>query len=133
MLQAAKDSIRPWCVVLHQQPDAEELTDSHLVQACLNGSEDAWFELVKKYRNLIFSIPVRRGLSQEDASEVFQDVCIVLLRELPNLREPESLAAWLIKITWQRCAQLRVREARFVHAEIHVDARTPCNSRSTSG
>jgi len=36
-----------------------------------------------------------------------------LLHALPNLREPKSLAAWLIKVTAHRCVQWAGRERRF--------------------
>lgn len=87
-------------------------TNEHLVGKCLEGSEEAWSALIDKYRNLIFSIPIRYGLSREDASEVFQEVCLTLLSELPRLRKPQTLAAWLIQVTSHKCLRLQRKEAR---------------------
>ena len=48
-------------------PDAEAPgiswdDDTPLVKECLRGEEAAWSELVSKYKNLIFSIPIKYGL-----------------------------------------------------------------------
>jgi len=86
--------------------------DEDLVQRCLRGDEGAWAELIEKYKDLIYSIPVRYGFGQEDANEIFQGLCLTLLMELPNLREPRALAAWLIKTTSRRCCRFRKDENR---------------------
>src|SRR5919198_4559138 len=78
-------------------------TDERLVEECLKGSEKAWSALVDKYKGLIFSIPVRFGLPPDGATEVFQEVCLSLLSELPNLRQPKALPAWLIQTAWHKC------------------------------
>jgi RNA polymerase sigma factor (sigma-70 family) len=86
--------------------------DEQLVQHCLNGSEEAWSALIDKYRNLIFSIPVKLGLSNDEAQDIFQEVCLTLLSKLPQLREPRTLAAWLIKITAHECSHRRGKQFR---------------------
>jgi RNA polymerase sigma factor (sigma-70 family) len=86
-------------------------SDEALVQACLAGREDAWFALIDKYRNLIFSVPLRYGLSEDHANEIFQQVCLAMLSNLSQLREPRALAAWLIRtaahesFNWRRQAE----------------------------
>lgn len=77
--------------------------DERLVRQCLAGSQEAWSTLIEKYRNLIYSIPIRKGLAQEDANEIFQEVCLKLVAELPRLREARGLAAWLIRVTTHSC------------------------------
>jgi len=73
------------------------------VRACLRGSEDAWGALVDKYKNLIFSIPIRQGIPRDDAGDIFQRVCLLLLAELQHLREPAALPMWLIRVTSNEC------------------------------
>ena len=67
--------------------------------------------LLEKYKNLIFSIPVRQGIPRDDAADVFQRVCLLLLAELPRLRQPEALPMWLIRVTAHECVRWR-RQAR---------------------
>jgi RNA polymerase sigma factor (sigma-70 family) len=84
--------------------------DERLVKACLEGDEQAWSALIEKYKNLVFSIPIKYGISREDASEIFQQVCMKLLSELPAIRDPNCLAAWLIRVTSHKCFHWRRRE-----------------------
>ena len=95
----------------------ETWSDVRLVRECLDGNEDAWTAIVNKYRRLIYSIPVKHGFSPEDASDIFQSVCLELLKEMPRLREPRALAGWLIKVTAHKCFHFRRREARYVASE----------------
>ena len=81
----------------------DQFSDSPLVQECLSGSEAAWSTLISKYKNLIFSIPIRYGFSEEDSADIFQSVCMDLLTELPRLREPSALAGWLIQVARNKC------------------------------
>ncbi len=70
-----------------------------LIQACLDGDESAWKELVERYGRLVYSIPRRYGLSAVDADDVFQNVFTIVLRSLHSLRNQTCLSAWLITIT----------------------------------
>lgn len=78
-------------------------SDAHLIEECLNGKESAWFALIHKYKNLIFSIPIHYGFPEDDAADIFQAVCMDLLAELPRLREPNALGGWLIQVTRNKC------------------------------
>jgi RNA polymerase sigma factor (sigma-70 family) len=77
--------------------------DTMLFEKCLKGDERAWSELIAKYQRLIFS--VARTLCKEpaDASDVFQHVCLELFQRLGNLRQVETLPAWLITVTRRQC------------------------------
>ena len=92
--------------------------DEQLVRECLLGSEEAWSDLIDKYRNLIFSIPIKYGFSRDDASEIFQAVSLTLLEELSTLREPKAFAAWLIKLTARKCARWKQERRGFAEADI---------------
>lgn len=92
-------------------------TDERLVKECSRGNEAAWSALIEKYKNLIFSIPIKQGFSQEDAGEIFQAVCFDLLSELPRLREAKALPKWLIQNASHKCFHWRRRNARFLPGE----------------
>jgi RNA polymerase sigma factor (sigma-70 family) len=87
--------------------------DAKLVEKCLRGEEAAWTALLSKYKNLIFSIPIKYGFSREESADIFQAVCLELLYELKRLREPRALASWLIRITYNKCFHQRQRDQRF--------------------
>lgn len=77
--------------------------DTRLVHECLNGTEAAWSALIDKYKNLIFSIPIKYGFSPDDATDIFQAVCLELLSELPKLRKPKALPKWIMQVTAHKC------------------------------
>ncbi len=91
-------------------------TDTQLVKECLRGSEEAWSALIDMYKNLIFSIPIKYGFSTDDATDIFQAVCVELLSELPKLRKPKALPKWIMQVAVHKCfhhkRQLQRTEAR---------------------
>jgi RNA polymerase sigma factor (sigma-70 family) len=103
-------------------PGSSSISDERLVKECLRGSNEAWSALLAKYRNLIYSIPLKYGLSADAANDVFQQTCLQLLRRLEHLRDAQSLPAWLIKVTAHQCLSLVDRERRFEQAEFDGDA-----------
>ncbi len=92
-------------------------SDVRLVRNCLKGSEEAWHALIEKYKNLIFSIPIKYGLSRDDAADIFQAVCLGLLSELPKLREPRALPKWLIQVTSHKCFHWKRQQVRLVSSD----------------
>jgi RNA polymerase sigma factor (sigma-70 family) len=96
-------------------------TDTRLVRECLRGNEDAWAALIDKYKNLIYSIPIKRGFAEQDASDVFQRVCLLLLADLGSLRDPRALPAWLIRVTSRECSQWSRQERPHALAEPIAD------------
>ena len=88
--------------------------DRELVGGCLHGEPQAWSALVDKYKNLIFSIPIKQGFSIEDAADIFQAVCLTLVSELHRLREPRALPAWIIQTTAHKCFRWRSEAQRYV-------------------
>ena len=77
--------------------------DTRLVRECLDGNEEAWSALIDRYKNLIFSIPIKYGFSTDDATDIFQSVCLDLLSELPKLRDAKALPKWIMQIAAHKC------------------------------
>jgi RNA polymerase sigma factor (sigma-70 family) len=76
--------------------------DERLIARCLKGDQEAWSGLIDKYKNLIYSIPIKLGMHQ-DAGDIFQSVCVDLLSELPRLREHRALPKWLMQTCYHKC------------------------------
>lgn len=91
----------------------QSTTTTLLVKRCLAGDAIAWQQLVDTYARLVHSIPVRHGLSQDEVSDVGQEVFIALAKNLHQLEDPERLPAWLVttarRFSW-RTLQKRRRE-----------------------
>jgi RNA polymerase sigma factor (sigma-70 family) len=85
---------------VHEQADTlNDASDEQLLAACLRGESVAWDSLIDRYAGLIYSIPLKYGLSEADAADVFQSVCVILLEKLDTVRVPRGLAAWIITTT----------------------------------
>jgi RNA polymerase sigma factor (sigma-70 family) len=69
----------------------------------LKGSGQAWEVLLVRYQRLIYSIPLRYGLPQHDANDVFQNVSLLLWENLGHLRDRARLGAWLVITTRREC------------------------------
>ena len=80
-------------------PPYHLLSDQKLISACLSGDAAAWDALIGRYAALIFSVCLRMGLSHADAEDIFQDVCLVLLNHLADVRDTAKLSGWLIPTT----------------------------------
>jgi RNA polymerase sigma factor (sigma-70 family) len=91
--------------------------DERLVEECVRGNEEAWNALVDKYKRLIFSIPVKYGLSQDEATDIFQNVCLDLLEQLPKLRNPKALPKWIIQVTAHKCLRQKHHDQRMETGE----------------
>lgn len=89
-------------------------SDRPLLRACMAGDRKAWEALIQRYQRLLYAIPIRCGLSQEDAADVLQTVCVRLLENLPKLCNEEHLTGWLITTTR--------RESWRVYQHRHRDA-----------
>jgi RNA polymerase sigma factor (sigma-70 family) len=76
-----------------------------LVRECCNRNQTAWSELIEKYKNLIFSIPIKMSIPRDDAADIFQAVCVELLSGLPKLREPRALPKWLMQVSYHKSLQ----------------------------
>ena len=88
------------------------LSDQELVQGCLAGLEERWSELIGKYKNLVYSIALRRGIGGDDAADLFQSVWTQVYLKLPTLREQSSIRSWLITITTNQAYHWRERSRR---------------------
>lgn len=86
-------------------------SDERLVAECLQGNEQAWAALIDKYKNLIYSIPVKMGM-YDDAADIFQAVCLDLLTDLPGLREPRALPKWLMQTCYHKCLHYKRKAER---------------------
>jgi len=70
--------------------------DADLVRRCRGNDQTAWDMLVDRYQRLIFAIPRRAGLSEEQAADVFQDVFLTLCEKINNIEQPEKIRSWLV-------------------------------------
>jgi len=93
-------------------------TDADLLAACRTGEESAWDELIERYAALILSVPSRYGLRAAERDDVFAEVCLILVRSLATIRDPESLPMWLIRTTTRATWEFTRKQRREVPADL---------------
>ena len=115
-----------------ERPDCsrDRSSDERLIGRCLKGDQEAWSVLIDKYKNLIYSIPIKLGMYQ-DAGDIFQSVCVDLLSELPRLREHRALPKWLMQTCYHKCLRYQRATDRLVELApegTDSDAASPASS-----
>src|SRR3712207_9440028 len=73
-------------------------SDRDLIRRCQQGSAGAWQQLLNKYERLVYSIPLRYGLSRDEAADIAQNTFTILLESLDTLSEDSRLGAWLATV-----------------------------------
>jgi RNA polymerase sigma factor (sigma-70 family) len=105
-------------------------SDDRLIALCLKGDQQAWADLVDKYKNLIYSIPIKLGM-YDDAADIFQSVCLDLLSDLPRLRQPKALPKWLMQVCYHKCLDYRTRAKKQVPLEDENADSLPADQKSS--
>lgn len=107
----------PALTIFRSNPPEPGWPDNRLVEACLQGDDDAWSALVDKYKNMVYSIALKKGLAPDDAADVFQGVWIQAYSKLSTLRKHGSVRSWLISVTLNQCYHWHQRSRRIASRE----------------
>ena len=90
-----------------------QAADHDLLQRfILQGDESAFTVLVKRYGPMVLGLCLRILRHRQDAEDVFQAVLLVLARKAGTIRQRESLAGWLHRVTYRTAMKLRAANAR---------------------
>jgi RNA polymerase sigma factor (sigma-70 family) len=107
-------------IPFRHEPPSPAWEDERLVNACLDGNALAWEALIQKYKRLIYAVPFRYGASPDDASDIFQSVCVDLYGEMPKLRKAGSLRGWLMTVTARQSLKWKQRRQRHSGEELDL-------------
>jgi RNA polymerase sigma factor (sigma-70 family) len=88
----------------------DEPTDAELVAQCRAGRQAAWSTLVRRYQRLVYTVPRRAGLGDDEAADVFQACFSRLFEHLDRIEDAARVRAWLV--TTAKRETLRLLEAR---------------------
>lgn len=94
------------------QEDARD--DAGLVAACRRGDAAAWESLVNRYQRLIYAIPRRAGLDDDQCADVFQRTFALLVEHLDRIDQPERVRAWLVTTARREAQRARQKAARLL-------------------
>src|ERR1700751_2816841 len=110
-----------------QQAAEAATSDEQLIHRCLDADQQAWAALIDRYKNLIYSIPMKLGMHQ-DAGDIFQAVCLSWLANLSQLRKERALPKWLIQTGYHECLRHQRAAGRTVGLD-SSDIETPVDAK----
>ncbi|HEY4148690.1 MAG TPA: sigma-70 family RNA polymerase sigma factor [Chitinophagaceae bacterium] len=77
--------------------------DNSIISRVLQGDQQAYAELVKRYQNFVFTLCLRYAPHREDAEEIAQDVFVKAYRSLADFRGDSRFSTWLFTIVRTSC------------------------------
>jgi len=75
------------------------MTDVELINACLSGQQEAFTELVNRYKNLVYSIILRKTNNNEEIDDLAQDVFLKIYKNLASYSSEFKFSTWVMRIT----------------------------------
>ena len=73
-------------------------SDNEILSRVLQGDQQAYAEIVKRYQSFVFTIALRYTPSREDAEEIAQDSFVKAYRSLADFRGESKFSTWLYTI-----------------------------------
>jgi RNA polymerase sigma factor (sigma-70 family) len=83
-----------------------DLSPAAVIARAAGGDPAAWEEIVDRYGPLVWSICRRFQLSGQDAEDVAQNVWLLAVEHLGQLREAAALPGWLATTTRRECLRV---------------------------
>ncbi len=78
--------------------------DAELIQRVLEGDDDAFAVLVRKYQKQVHALAWRKIGDFHIAEEITQDTFLKAYKKLTTLKKPQRFASWLYVIAANRCS-----------------------------
>lgn len=89
----------------------------YIDQVLDTGSASAYYKLVEKYQNQVFTMCYRIIKNREEAEEAAQDVFVKCFKTLLQLKDKEKFPNWLMKIAYS-CAIDYVRRKKVIKIDL---------------
>src|SRR4051795_6010752 len=87
----------------------EPVNERALLERCRAGDENAFQELVDRYKRLVFALIARTVQDRSRAEDLAQDVFLRIHRGLPYFRGEARLSTWIYRIVANLCLQEQAR------------------------
>src|SRR5262245_45472712 len=80
-------------------------SEARLIARCQQGDEQAFRELVDRYRHLVFALIARSAAQRTRVEDLAQEVFLRIYRGLPYFRGEARLTTWIFRIVVNLLAQ----------------------------
>lgn len=97
------------------------LSDAELAIAARTGDAAALAVLLERHKPRLFATALRQLGYRADAEDAVQETCLIALRYVGGVRDPDAIAGWLFTVLRRVCLQHR-RSRREVLTEVLPEA-----------
>jgi RNA polymerase sigma-70 factor (ECF subfamily) len=102
-------------------PEKSSPPDEHLVQATLDGDDDAFTELARRYKGRVFGVAARFAGNAAELEDICQEVFVQAYFKLRQYRRESPFEHWIVRITTHKCYDY-LRKRRRIGLTLSVDA-----------
>jgi len=90
----------------------QEPSDEHLIKVVLDGDDEAFSELVRRYKQRIFRLASRFVKDSDELEDVCQETFIKAYQSLNKFRGDAPFEHWITRIAVNACYDLLRRQSR---------------------
>ena len=108
----------------------EKATEVQLARDLIAGKPEAFDRFVEHFRSKIFQYSWLMCGHREDAEEVSQDTLLKVFENFDQLREPEHVRSWVLRIAKNFCLMKRRRSQYAPTQELSLDDYMPALDRN---
>jgi RNA polymerase sigma-70 factor (ECF subfamily) len=101
--------------------DVSPPSDEALVASVLGGDDEAFAELVTRYKRRVFATAARFARDDHQLDDIAQEVFVRVFRYLGKFRGDAPFAHWVARITVSACYDF-LRKERRVREQVSLDA-----------
>lgn len=83
--------------------DQPQPTDLELIERCLNRDEDAWEQIISRYKRKVFGIAFKFTGRFEEAEDLTQEVFFKVYKALHSYKKEQDFSWWLVSISRNAC------------------------------
>ena len=116
--------------------DADDTSTEFLIKAVLSGDDDAFAELIRRYKRKIFLIVAKFARDDDELDDVSQEIFVKMYQGLNKYRGDAPFEHWLSKLAVNACYDMlrkRQREADKVPLEtVEFSLSSPGNQEGRS-
>jgi len=78
--------------------ELRKLSDYEVIRLCLHEDQNAFTEIVSRYKNLVYSVVLKMLSNPEDANDMAQEIFIKVYNNLERYSPDYKLSTWIMRI-----------------------------------
>ncbi len=82
------------------------VSDIELVNRCIKGNQDAFSELVSRYKRLVFKVVYNIINNEQEVNDISQEVFLKVYKNLKAYNPEYKFSTWIVKIATNHCLDI---------------------------